>query len=269
MMRLLPDKAVVFNSLVRDELVEFNEMKEGDILISGLPQYDYFYSYVPVSKEEFCQKKNLSPEKEIIVYASMGRAFSSLDWDMVDFMYELTQSDSLVKKSELLVRFQPNDFVDEVELKKRPHLIYDIPGIRFGTKRGVDWDMNENDLNNLADTLKNMSVLVCYASSISIDASVFDKPVININFDINPPVSLLKSPTQYYETLHYKNALRTNAIDLVSSKEDLIEKLNNYLNDPSIKIDERKVLIKEQCAFSDGASGERIARFMLDLIKHE
>ncbi len=267
-MRLLPDKAVVFNSLVSQELVEFNEIKSEDIFVSGLPQYVYFYSYKPISKEEFCEKKKLSGDKEIIVYASMGRAFSSLDWDMIDFMYELTKSDSLVKKSEVLVRFQPNDFVDEEELKKRPHLIYDIPGIRFGTKRGVDWDMNENDLHNLADTLKNMSVLVCYASSISIDASVFDKPVININFDINPPASLLKSPTQYYQTLHYKKALQTNAIDLVTSKEDLIEKLNNYLKDPSIKRSERKTLIKEQCAFTDGKSGERIARFVLDLMNN-
>ncbi len=269
MMRLLPDKTLVFNSLVSDELIEFNELKKEDIFVSGLPQYDYFYSYKPISKEDFCDKKKLSPKKEIIVYASMGRAFSSLDWDMIDFMHELTQSNSLVKDCELLVRFQPNDFVDEEELKKRPHLIYDIPGIRFGTKRGVDWDMNENDLNNLADTLKNMSVLICYASSISIDASVFDKPVININFDINPPSSLLKSPTQYYKTLHYKKALKTDAIDLVSSKEELTKKINDYLKDSTIKKTERSILVKEQCSFTDGASGKRIARFMLDLINNE
>lgn len=267
-MRLLPDKAVVFNSFVRDELIEFNEMKSEDIFISGLPQYDYFYSYDPISKEEFCQKKNLSSEKEIIVYASMGRAFSSLDWDMIDFMYELIKSSYLVKSCELLVRFQPNDFVDEEELKKRPSLIFDVPGIRFGTKRGVDWDMNQTDLNNLVDTLKNMSVLVCYASSISIDASVFDKPVININFDINPPSSLLKSPTQYYKTLHYKKALKTNALGLVSNKDQLIKSINDYLKNPSLKRKERKLLVEEQCSFTDGASGKRISRFMLDFINN-
>lgn len=268
-LRLLPDKAIVFNNIVKQELLDFNEMSSENIFISGLPQYDYFYEKPEQypSRNEFFNRISAPVDKELIVYASMGRAFSSSDWDMIDYLYDLIEvKRGLVKDCALLVRFQPNDFVDEVEIKKRPYLKYDQPGIRFGAKRGVDWDMNDNDLRNLYATLSHMSLLVCYASSISIDAAVFDKPVININFEIKKNDSLLKSPTQYYNSYHYKKALDTNAIDLVSNKEEMVESINKYLTDPKIKSQERSKLVLEQCTYKDGKSGKRIADFILNYL---
>lgn len=272
-LRLLPDKAIVFNEIVKQELLDFNEMNSEDIFVSGLPQYDYFYNYSllhdseKISREDFFNRISIPSNKELIVYASMGRAFSSSDWDMIDYLYDLIEiKKGLIKDCALLVRFQPNDFVDEIEIKKRPYLKYDQPGIRFGAKRGVDWDMNNSDLEHLYATLDHMSLLVCYASSISIDAAVFDKPVININFEIKKNDSLLKSPTQYYNSYHYKKALNTNAIDLVSNKEETVVSINKYLIDPKIKSQERSKLVLEQCTYKDGKSGKRIADFILNYL---
>ncbi len=268
-LRLLPDKAIVFNDIVKEEMINHNEMHENDIFVSGLPQYDYFYSDESnfLNREDFFKKIGISADKQLIVYASMGRAFSTSDWDMIDFLQKLVESDRLNKKCDLLVRFQPNDFVDEIEIKKRAYLKYDQPGIRFGSKRGVDWDMNHADLSHLYATLKHMSILVCYASSISVDAAVFDKPIININYEIKENNIMLKSPTQHYNSEHYRNALKTGAIDLVNSENELIESINSYLNNPLIKTKERQKLVAEQCTYTDGQSGRRIADYIFNLIK--
>lgn len=268
MLRILPDKAIVFNEIVKKELMDFNEMRSEDIYISGLPQYDFFYTRKPIPREDFFKKINISDNKELLVYAPMGRAFSSSDWDIIDLLSRLIKEKKFKKDCELLVRFQPNDFVDEDEIKKRPDLKYDKPGIRFGTKRGVDWDMNNNDLNHLQDTLYHMSILICYASSISIDASIFDKPVININFEINKIDKLLKSPVQYYQSAHYKNALNTGGISLVNSHDELIDTVNRYIDDPGIKREERMKLVKEQCSYTDGKSGKRIADYIINFINN-
>ncbi|MDQ5950285.1 MAG: hypothetical protein QG585_227 [Patescibacteria group bacterium] len=267
MLRLLPNKLIVFNNIVKKELIDFNEVMEEDVFVSGLPQYDFLYSNKVSSREDFFKKINIDPQKELLVYASMGRAFSVSDWDMIDFLYSLKFSGKLKKDFDVLVRFQPNDFVDEEELKKRPNLKYDLPGKRFGSKRGVDWDMNFGELNHLHDTLFHMSILVCYASSISIDAVVLDRPVVNIDFEIKENPFLLKSPTQYYKTVHYKNAVDIGAISLVKSKEQLVESLNSYLLNPSLLKSERARLVREQCVFTDGKSGERVAKFLLQNIK--
>ena len=67
--------------------------------------------------------------------------------------------------------------------------------------------------------------------------------------------------------MHYKNALDTGAITLVKSKEELISALNSYFLNPSLLKSERARLVREQCAFTDGSSGERIANYLLEKTK--
>lgn len=269
--RLLPDKVVVFNDIVKKEMVLHNEISEKDIFVSGLPQYDLFTNYKPISKEEFYKKHNFDLQKNLIVYAPMGSTFGDTDWQMIDLLQEKIKNNEIAS-SELLVRFQPNDFIDEKELKKRNDLKYDYPGKRFTSKRGVDWDMDGEDLKNLADTLKNMSVLVCFASSISMDALAYDKPTVAIGFE---PISesgkrlLQKSPIQYYHTEHYINVMNTNGVTIAHNPDELVLKINLYLENPSYNQANRIKLKKEQWQFEDGKSGERIANFVRNEINYK
>ncbi len=265
--RILPDKAIVFNNIVKNELISFNEMTADNIFVSGLPQYDIFYDKNKVSREVFFKEKGFDINKKLIVYAPIGRSFGSSDWDIIDLLTDLIYINKTINNCELLVRFQPNDFINELEISKRPNLKYDVPGIRFGSKRGVDWDMNNLDIDHLCNTLQHMSLLICYASSISIDAAVNDKPIININFELTKSRFLLKSSIQHYQSTHYKAALNTGGISLVNNKEELIIMINKYLENPELNRRERSRLVMEQCSFIDGKSGKRIANYMIDLIK--
>jgi len=181
LIRLLPDKAIVFNEIVKKEMMEHNEMKAEDLFVSGLPQYDAYFKPTPSSQEEFMKKIGITADKKLIVYASMGSAFSDADWDMIDLLYFL-ERDGKLGNTAVLVRFQPNDFFNEEEVKKRPFMRYDYPGKRFSSKRGVDWDMDAGDIQHLVDTLYHASLVICFASSIGIDSALFGRAVIKINF---------------------------------------------------------------------------------------
>jgi len=139
----------------------------------------------------------------------------------------------------------------------------------FSEERGIDWDLNFDDLRHLKNTLYHMSLIVCYASSISVDAAIFDKPVININFEIRPNELMVKSPTQFYRMTHYKKALETGGIKMAESSEKLLEWINRYINNPEVDREGRGRLVREQCQFTDGKSGERIGNFILENIKNE
>jgi len=262
-LRLLPDKAVVFNDTAKNEMIKFNDMKPEDIFVGGISQYDTYFPGQRSSREEFFKKIGCDPADKLIVYAPMGNAFSSSDWEMIDLLEALISKEKRFGRSKLLVRFQPNDFFEESELKKRPYLAFDYPGMRFASRRGVDWDMDFNDIAHLRDTLGHMALLVCYASSMSVDAAVFGKPVININFEIGNTKLASKFPTKFYRMTHYRNALRTGGIRLVGSKSELIEWMGNYLENPSRDKLNREKLVLEQCKFTDGKSGERIGKFIL------
>ncbi len=264
-MRLLPGKLIVFNDLVKEEAIRHADMKAGDIFVAGIPQYDWHVNYPPMSRKDFCAKKGLDPAKKIIVYAPMGKTYSNSDWDIVDLLHAAISA-GRIPNAQLLVRFQPNDFLDESELRKRSYLVYDRPGIRFSSTRGVDWDMSFDDIRGLTDTLANADLFICYASSMSIDAAVFHKPVINIDFEVKERQLLSKSPTHFYQMTHYRNAVNSGGIAYPRSEEELISQIRRYLEHPELDEEGRARLVREQCGELDGHAGQRIAGFLRDSI---
>lgn len=259
--RILPNKLIVFNEIVKREAIEYADMDLADILVSGIPQYDRYALERPTANEEFRRELGLPPKGKIIVYAPNGKYSLRADGMMIDFLHEAIQS-GRIPNACLLVRFQPNDEVDMAEIAKRPWLRYDIPGIRFSRNRGGDWDMSESDLRRLTDTLAHASVFLCYTSSLSIDAAVFDKPIINIDFELTPIERMSQSPIQYYQMTHYRNATATGGIRIVSSPDELLHWLNRYLENPLIDHDGRTRLVREQVGTLDGRAGRRIAELV-------
>jgi len=262
-MRLLPDTLVVFNEIVKKEAIKHADMDGKNIIVTGLPHYDWHVNHKPIDRAVFCKNKGLDPKKKIISYAPMGKAFSNSDWDIIDLLHEATES-GRIPNTQLFIRFQPNDFVENKELKERPYLKYDMPGVRFSAQRGVNWDMNFDDIRGLTDTLASTDLFICYASSMSVDAAVFDIPIININFEVREKELLAKSPTFFYHTEHYKNALNTGGISLPKNKNEFVTAINTYLKNPALHHNGRTNLVKQQCGKIDGRAGERIARHILD-----
>jgi len=265
-LRLLPDHLLVYNAIVRDEAERFADMPRERISIAGVPQYDIYFTTKPTSRDVFLRSIGCDPEKHLVLFAPMGSAFSRYDWFAIDLLHNLIERQRQIPNAQLFVRFQPNDFVDREELTRRPWLRYDLPGLRFGSERGGDWDMTREDAERLRDTLAHASLVISYASSLGIDAALMGRPVININFEIGESaarVPSLRSPTFYYGTEHYRKALATGGIRLVGSIEELMEWTRRYLDNPELDRHGRERLVSEQCAFTDGKSGERIARAVL------
>src|SRR3989344_429509 len=266
MIRLLPETLLVFNDLVKQEAVDYADMNLENIEVVGIPQYDRYSAPQLSSRDDFYNRIKIEAQKRVIVYAPMGKYFSNSDWDIIDLLRSYQNKKLIPHDVEILVRFQPNDFIDEAELKKRPWLVYDYPGIRFSDKRGVDWDMSFTDLQHLVDTLYYSSIFICYATSLSIDAAVFDRPVININFEVKEKQRLSQTPTHFYRTEHYSKAGRTGGIRFVNSEPEFLEWINQYLAQPNLDHQGRKRLINEQCWKLDGQSAYRVTKHIFSCI---
>lgn len=264
--RLLPDKIIVFNDIVKKEVMVHDDAKESDIFVGGMPQYDFYFSSSPVSREEFFKKRGLAPSSRLVVYAPLGKSVCDSDWPIIDFLHSQNQAGIFGENIKILVRFPPHDFIDQKEIELRPWLVYDHPGVRFGVGSGGDWDMSFADLFYLRDTLANMSLLVGYASSVNIDAAIFDKPVISIDFEIEKSKSFSRSPLRYRKVVHCQTLRQIGGARVVQKKEDLVFWMKKYLEDSSIDKSGRKEVVNKQCVFSDGKSGERIGSFILSLI---
>ena len=266
-LRLLPDSVIVFNSIVKEELVRYDYVRPEDVFIGGMPQYDHYIGRTPIPRDEFLKQKGLSPDTQLLLYAPVGSTYGTSDWAMIDFLHGLIGKGTFGKRAAMLVRFPPNDFIAPKELEKRPWLLYDHPGFRFTNTRGSDWDMDFQELAYLADTLAHISLLIGYTSSIAIDAALFDKPIISINFEIQKNQSPMQSPTRYQKMIHCKTLLKPGGVRFVKNENELVEWVKRYLENPGLDYEGRKRLVHEQCVFTDGKSGERIGKYIVDKIK--
>lgn len=266
-LRLLPDKLIVFNNIVKDEVVRYDDADPQDVFVGGMPQYDHYATHVLISRDEFFRKIGLSAITRLMVYAPVGNVYGDSDWAMIDFLHRLNEEKKFGENVDMLVRFPPNDVIDKKRLTERPWLHYDYPGLRFSELRGGDWDMGVEDLTRLADTLGHMSLLIGYASSIAIDAAVFDKPIISINFEVQKNLHPAKSPTTYQQMIHCETLRKPGGMRFVQNEQELVEWAKKYMNDPSLDREGRKRLVGEQCVRMDGKSGERIGNYILDLTR--
>lgn len=261
-LRLVPDKFVVFNEIIKQETVQSNFVDPDDVYVSGIPQYDMYYKPIAVSREKFFKDLGLNLDDILVVYSPIGGKFSDSDWDMIDLIYKLNSEKKFGEKVKILVRFPPNDFVKQEEINKRPYMLYQYPGVRFSDKRNVDWDMTNNELEDLKSTLNFMSLIVCYSSSVSVDAALLDKPVININFEIKKIDKLERSATTWIRLGHYRKAIDMGGIKLVKNQDELIYWVKKYIEDPSIDREGRKNLAIKQSQFKDGKSAIRLADYV-------
>lgn len=279
MLRVLPDWFIVFNNIMKNELVTYADMAADKIFVSGTVQHDFLVNNKPSSKRVFYSSLNISLDSRIILYCPIGSGFdkmrTELDRGVIRLINDwITGNVFGTNKIILLVRFHPNDFIDINSWPRLNNVRYDVPGIKFNNQssdvarprtRGQNWDMDLGSLQHLKDSLFYSELVVCYYTSLSIDAAVLDKPVININFDIKNG-KIVEGNHRYYSSTHYQNAIKTEGIKLVSKESELTDSIINYLCRPGEGRLARSKLVAQQCFRLDGHSGERIASFIIDKI---
>lgn len=268
----------------------------GSITIVGMPQFDYYIGYKPTPKEVFFNKLGFDPSRKVIMFAPMGSKFIESDWSILQILHDAILDGSIKGKPNLLVRFPPGDGIEHlsrVKISPDVRVFQDRPGVGFKVDEKKDKELNREDMIHLADSLYYSDVLVNAGSSLCIDIAAFDKPIVfpafdgleymryahiadsrgldadrrgNVNISIQEHVPYLKSVKKLFQYHHYRYLLRTKACHLARSKQELIEWINTYLDNPSLDSDKRKKLIEEQCWKHDGRAAERISIYLRELL---
>ena len=126
-----------------------------------------------------------------------------------------------------------------------------------------DFEWTRADIELLVHSLKFSDVVINTVSTLSVDAAVYDKPVINVRFDADPDTPPHHSVmVMLPDHDHYKAIERTGGVKLVGSMAEMIGAINAYLQNPKLDFDGRERLRREQIVFMDGLAGKRIADFI-------
>jgi CDP-glycerol glycerophosphotransferase (TagB/SpsB family) len=168
--------------------------------------------------------------------------------------------------AQILVRLHPrDDRAKYAAFESVPGIIIEKPfrdTVRAGD--GLAVDVTAESQRHLANTLRHSDVIVNVASTIAIEAAIFDTPVVNIAFDGEQEEAFARSARRYYQFTHYVNITRHEAVKVAWQPGELVRHVRSYLDDRAQDAAGRARVVGEQCQFTDGRSAERVAGFVID-----
>ena len=269
--KLLPvrrvDRLLVWNELMRQQAVDWHGYRPDMIRVCGAPQFDgYFRSGPRTPREEFFRRIGADPGRKLITLTTTPRELYPHHVDVVRVLSRAIETGALARPSQVLVRLHPRDDEDAYrEVRHVPHVIIEKP-FRPTVKvdDGLAVDVMPEHQRHLADTMRHSDVVVNVASTIAIEACVFDTPVVNIAFDGDTDLPYERSARRYYTFTHYVNITRHNAVRVAWTPGEMTEHISRYLADPALDAEGRRRVVAEQCQFLDGRSGERVAAAVAD-----
>lgn len=268
--KLLPvrhvDRLVVWNELMRDQAVDLHGYRLDEIRVAGTPQWDlYFRPGATTSREAFCRRIGADPARRIVTLTTTPRDLYRHHDHVLRVMIEGMRGGRW-PESQILVRLHPRDELAAYDLfNDTPGVIIEKPfrpTVRTGD--GLAIDVTADNQRHLADTMCHSDVVVNVASTIAIEAAIFDTPVVNVSFDAEAPSEFARSARRYYRFTHYQNITRHGAVRVAETPEQLVTDIGRYLADPALDREGRRRVVAEQCQFTDGRAAQRVAQFVVE-----
>lgn len=254
LIRTVPKKLLVWNSIIADEAVRLHDIKKDTITIVGIPHYDNYHKYSSATKEDFFKVIGADMSKKIVLMVPIGDRYlenNTVDKDMVHILDE-----ELSDEYQILVRLPPGDYVRSLEnnkkIWKQGRVIFDRTDQPFENIKMTE--ISKKDDIHLAQTLKWSDIVVSGPSTMVIDAVYMDRPVILYGFDGYEKRSYLKSIRRYYDYNNFVHVVKSGGVLFAQN----IESFRTYIHNPYIPQNNRKKLAIEQVTYVDGTATERL-----------
>ena len=260
------NRLVVWNTLMQQQAIELHGYQPDEIRLAGVPQWDrYFTNGVTISRDDFFRRIGADPGRCLITLTTTPQELYS-HHDHVLRVMSAALADGRWPAAQVLVRLHPRDDRSKyAAFEAAPNVIVEKPfrdTVRAGD--GLAVDVTADSQQHLADTLRHSDVIVNVASTIAIEAAIFDTPIVNIAFDGEQESDFARSSRRYYRFTHYVNITRHDAVKVAWSPDELVHHVRSYLDDPAQDREGRTRVVREQCEFMDGRAAERVAGFVAE-----
>jgi hypothetical protein len=272
--RMMPftfEKVIVWNKIMQEELVTFYNYDPRDILIAGVPQFDYYCNGATDGRERFFKKIGAAPQKKLITYAAGSPFLLPKQDEVIQALVDALLTNRFALPVQILIRSHPGTDMQWVRKKfgSIPDVIFDQATVAYSANPfTTGWKADDEDKGHLAEILRYSDVVINVASTMSIDTAIFDKPIICVAFDGKNDFPYHKSIRKHYDFTHYKPIVESDGVSMVRSADELINAINAYLLNPSMRREGRRKIVQELCGQVDGKAGERVGHFILDILYH-
>lgn len=253
------DRITVWGKMNFREALGVEKYREDEVRMVGSCAFDrYFVPEVIRPRDEFWRSKGLDPAKPIVLFGTAG-AFSG-DWDetfMMDLLLEMTESTEGLRDVQFLCRLHPCSRLQYFwQYRDHPRVV-----LSFGSYvKTLGWCMTRDEVDDMANMLRHSDLVVTPASTLSIEAPIFDTPTIATVFSTVRPDLHARATEAGWLSMHFKPIVENDWLPLARSPRDLLAMITRGLRDRSWYRSGREALVDEYVTFSDGMSYRRVAR---------
>lgn len=257
------DYLIAWNEIIKKEAMTIHNYPSDRIFVSGTPRFDVYFEnnirtsevqdingnirtsdVINIDREGFLKSKGLNPAYKTIFHTTVTKAYPFQKKYIRDLIK--LREDKKIPYVNLFIRIHPLDVYDNYkEFLNVPDLCIDSAGKYTDGKV----EMSYNDLLNLKYSLKYTDLNINYASTISIEACIFDKPIINIGY--------IDRFALAYEFNHYRPIYESGAVRLAKSDADLPGLIKLYLDNPKLDSEARQRIVVAYIQYIDGLSYKR------------
>lgn len=262
----VPDHILVWNEQMKREIMEYHQFPAAKVDVVGIPQFDFYYD-----RSKFCDRQaffshhGLNPKLKLLTYCIAGGVIAPSEPEIIDQFYRAMTGGRIQYPAQLVVRLHPNtrgQYLREFDRFKGLPGIYLQPAGRVA-KIQDGWDPSWEDMLRLGETMIHSDVVINIFSTITLDAIVFDTPVVGVGFEGSTTKSYSHPYRYYYEYTHFNPVVRNGGIRVAYSLDELVEAVNTYIENSGLDAAGRGKVRKEQIHALDGKSAARAGEAIL------
>lgn len=245
----------LFSDILKNEAMEIQQVPEDRIVVTGPARYDhYFKNFQPQPREEFFKEIGADPAKKLITYGTQSPKMYPYDNDIIRIILGALNKNYFQRPAQLFVRFGRGN----------------NPMSHQNVLKSIIWERVEGQphRDHVANLLYHSDVVISVGSTFCSEACMVDTPAIWIGFDGFAKYEREESYSISYELNLCKRILATGSIRLAKTPEALNEHIKEYLDNPALDKEKRRLMIEQEYNNPDGNAGKRIAELIINQINN-
>jgi len=272
----LADSYITWGKIMSEELKEYYQVDSDQIFECGVPHFDlHIKTKRNPNPVPYLNNLGLNSKQPYLFFAMSSPYFAPREIDIVEWLSEQVVNNKFGINLQLIVRPHPQNVSGNMmdaswlprlkRLGNKDRVAVDYPQLSNESK--LKWSMEKGDMRRLSHLISGSSITLNSGSTISIDSLMLDKPVILTSFDGLDTLPFWQSARRLIQFPHLKKLIDLGGISVVNDYEELRDQINEYIENPTLKIQKRKSSLFEECGLNDGKATNRVVKVFEEICK--
>jgi len=272
-----PDAALVWSDVMKFECETLLEFAPGRVFVEGPPSWDAHFcrdELPPAS--EWRERLGIAPESKVVYYACGSFGNHDANMEVVPRILDLVETQPFPYRIHIILRVAPQYLVTtgNKEVRRKQEAMERLlepyrnrPGITLAPPVGTHWEgdflPSRKDLGIMLAAIAHCDVSLSHVSSQMIEACIFDKPAVNVEYG-RRRTGKYDIEISKYLTEHLLRIYRTGAVLRADTFEKILDHLRFALERPEALQAERKRLVDQEVPVNRGcASAATVKRLVI------